>query len=97
MFEINFTPEAIEDLRSFKKAERKKILDLLESRLRFEPTIETRNRERLRPNQIAEWELRVDSFRVFFDVDLKSRLIQVKAVGYKRGSRLFFRGEEYEL
>ena len=97
MFKITFTPEAIEDLRWFKKAERKRILEELESQFSYEPAVETRNRKRLRPNRLAEWELRVGRFRVFFDIDPENRLIKVEAVGYKRGSRLFIHGKEYEL
>ena len=97
MFEIAFTPEAIEDLRCFKKVERKQIIAELESQLSYEPAIETRKRKRLRPNKLAEWELRLNRFRVFFDIDPENRLIKVEAVGYKRGSRLFIHGREYEL
>ena len=97
MFEIKFTPDAIEDLRWFKKVERKQIIAELESQFSYEPAFETRNRKRLRPNKLAEWELRLDRFRVFFDMDEVNRLIQVQAVGYKRGSRLFIQGKEYEL
>ena len=97
MFQIHFTPDAIEDLRWFKKAEQRRILAELESQLIYEPAVETRNRKRLRPNQLAEWELRLDRFRMFFDMDEENLLIQVQAVGYKRGSRLFIQGKEYEL
>ncbi|MBI3894740.1 MAG: type II toxin-antitoxin system RelE/ParE family toxin [Acidobacteria bacterium] len=97
MFKITFTPEAIEDLRWFKKAERRRILAELESRLSSEPAVETRNRKRLRPNRLAEWELRVDRFRVFFDTDQENQLIKVEAVGYKRGSCLYIQDREYEL
>lgn len=97
MFEIQFTADAIEDMRWFKKGERKQIIAELESQLGYEPATETRNRKRLRPNKIAEWELRLERFRVFFDMDPQNRLIKVEAVGYKRGSRLFIHGKEYEL
>ena len=97
MFRIEFTPEAIEDLRWFKKTERKQIMAMLEGRLSHEPATETRNRKRLRPNQLAEWELRVDRFRVFYDIDTEKQLIKVEAVGYKEGSRLFIHGKEYVL
>lgn len=97
MFEIAFTEGAIEDLRTFKRAERRKILAELESQLAFEPTVETRNRKKLRPNKLAEWELRIDRFRVFYDVGQDDLLIKVEAVGYKRGNRLFIGGKEYEL
>jgi len=97
MFQITFTPEAIEDLRWFVKPDRKSIVAEIEMQLRHEPTVETRNRKRLRPNQLAEWELRCGGFRVFFDVEEVDRLIKVIAVGYKEGSRLFIHGREYTL
>jgi len=97
MFQITFTPQAIEDLRLFKKIDQKQIVAMLEEQLSQEPAIETRNRKRLRPNQLAEWELRVDRFRVFYDIDSENQLIKVEAVGYKEGSRLFIHGKEYQL
>ena len=97
MFRITFTPEAIEDLRWFIKVDRKSIMEEIETQLRCEPAVETRNRKRLRPNQLAEWELRFGGFRIFFDVEEENRLIQVIAVGYKEGSRLIIRGREYPL
>ena len=97
MFEIRFTPEAIEDIRSFRRHERKRIIDQTEIQLKHQPAEETRNRKRLRPNQIAEWELRIDKFRVFYDVDEQEQLVKVEAVGYKEGGVLFIHGEEYEL
>lgn len=97
MFQIKFTEDAIEDLRRFKKVERKQIVTELESGLTHEPAVETRDRKRLRPNQLAEWELRIDRFRVFFDIDQENRLIKIVAVGYKIGSRLFIHGRQYQL
>jgi len=74
MFQISFTPEAIEDLRWFIKVDRKSIMEEIETQLLHEPSTETRNRKRLRPNQLAEWELRSGGFRVFFDVERGSAL-----------------------
>jgi len=97
MFEIRFTEGAIEDLKDFRTAERRHIVLELETRLAHDPTVETRNRKRLRPNKLAEWELRLGRFRVFYDVDTEKQLIKVEAVGYKRAHRLFIRGEEYQV
>ena len=69
----------------------------IESSLNYEPNRETRNNKRLRPNQLAEWELRADRFRVFYDIDAENRAVKIEAVGHKRGNRLFLRGEEFEL
>ena len=42
-------------------------------------------------------ELRIDRFRIFYDVIQGDLLIKIEAVGYKRGNRLFIGGNEYEL
>ena len=96
-FDIELTLEAFEDLRGFRKREQIQIVAGIEVRLRHDPELETRNRKRLRPNQLCEWELRIGPYRVFYDVDLEKRCVKVEAIGYKRGSRLYLHGEEYEL
>jgi mRNA-degrading endonuclease RelE of RelBE toxin-antitoxin system len=97
MFEIKLTEEAIEDLRWFKKTEQAYILDELEAAVSKEPAAETRNRKRLRPNQLAEWEVRIGDFRVFYDIDQESKLIKIQAAGYKERNKLLIRGKEYKL
>jgi len=54
---------------------------------------ETRNRKRLRPNDVAEWELRVDKFRIFYNADRETLIVSIQAVGFKIGNLLFVRGE----
>ena len=97
MFQIEFTPEAVDDLRSLRKHDRQLIVTTIEEQLSHQSTRETRNRKRLRPNQLAEWELRVGDYRVFYDVDEGNAMIKIEAVGRKQGSKLFLHGEEYEL
>ena len=97
MFAIRFTPEAIEDLRCYVKPDRKRIVDGIESSLKHEPGRETRNNKKLRPNRLAERELRVGRFRVFYDVDERGALVKIEAVGHKRGNRLYVQGEEFQL
>ncbi|MDY6785014.1 MAG: type II toxin-antitoxin system RelE/ParE family toxin [Cyanobacteriota bacterium] len=67
-----------------------------------EPTVETKKRKRLRPNQVAEWELRIGKYRVFYDVlnDLDGeivKIVKVEAVGFKQHNKLFIRGKEFDL
>ena len=97
MYEIRFTPEALDDLKALRKSEQKEILDGIDTQLEHEPAVETRNRKRLRPNDVAEWELRVGRFRVFYDVREEVKVVRVEAVGHKDGNKLFIQGEEYEL
>lgn len=95
MYQIDLTPEAAEDLESMRKFDARRVVAAIESQLRHEPALETRNRKRLRPNTLAEWELRVDVFRVFYDV--RDEAVRIIAVGVKQGNELFIHGERYEL
>jgi mRNA-degrading endonuclease RelE of RelBE toxin-antitoxin system len=97
MFQIEFTPEAVEDLRLLRRYDQQQIIAVVETQLAHQPDQETRNRKRLRPNQLAEWELRVGTFRIFYDIDEEAAMVKVEAVGYKQGSTLFVHGEEYQL
>ena len=45
----------------------------------------------------AERELRIDRFRVFFDIDEGNAVVKIEAIGDKRGNRLYVRGEEFQL
>jgi len=97
MFEIAFTPSAFDDLSLFRITDRRIILDGIEEQLAHQPHVVTRNRKRLRPNRVAEWELRIGKFRVFYDLSVVEQWVEVKMVGHKLDNRLVVRGEEYEL
>jgi mRNA-degrading endonuclease RelE of RelBE toxin-antitoxin system len=97
MYEIGYTSQATEDLRWFKKREQIIILDGVDTNLRYEPTVVTRNRKPMRPNETAEWELWLGDFRVLYNVDELVRIVEIQRVGEKRGSRLLFGGVEEEL
>ena len=97
MHKIELTPEASDDLASLRRFDQARVVNELESQLAHEPTTETRNRKRLRPNQLAESVLRVDRFRVFYYVFPESEIVKIIAIGFKEGNDLFIRGERYEL
>lgn len=97
MFEIRYTPEAVEDLKQFDRRDQRRIMDQIDLSLRHEPERETRNNKVLRPNQLAERELRIDRFRVFYDIEEGTAVVKIEAIGHKRGNRLYIRGEEFQL
>ena len=97
MYEIEFTPEAFEDLKAFRKFEQNTIIDSIEAQLKHEPMVETRQRKQLRPNDVAEWELRLGKFRVFYNVEEAALMVSIEAVGFKTGNLLFIRGEKRDL
>jgi mRNA-degrading endonuclease RelE of RelBE toxin-antitoxin system len=76
MFGIEFTPEALDDLRLLRKGDQQRIIAGIESELPHQADQETRNRKRLRPNAPAEWELRIGSFRVFYDMDEENQMVK---------------------
>ncbi len=96
-FQIRFTPRARDELRSFRKNEQKQVLEAVKIQLLQEPTLIIRNRKKLRPNELAEWELRIGNFRVFYDVDEVEQIVSIRALGYKIGSRLKIDGKEFDL
>jgi mRNA-degrading endonuclease RelE of RelBE toxin-antitoxin system len=97
MFQIAFTLSARRHLGGLRRYDSKRLLDAIESQLSHRPAQETRNRKRLRPNELAEWELRIGRFRVFYDVLVPAGVVKVEAVGYKEGNQLFISGKEYDL
>jgi mRNA-degrading endonuclease RelE of RelBE toxin-antitoxin system len=97
MFTIDLSDDALEELRQFRKRDSTIILDEIERQLTYQPNVETRNRKPLRAHPLGEWELRVDKFRVFYDIDTENETVLVKAVGVKSGNKLFMRGKEFSL
>jgi mRNA-degrading endonuclease RelE of RelBE toxin-antitoxin system len=95
---IEFSAPAKDHLSSLRANLRRHALDEIERQLTFEPEVATRHRKRLRPNVLAEWELRVGTLRVYYLVAGESkRIVSVVAVGEKRGNRVFIGGEELKL
>ena len=51
------------------------------------------------PNELANWELRIQRFRAFYDVidNEDGQVVKVKAVGHKEHDTLYIAGQEVEL
>ena len=97
MYQIEYTPQAIEDLKYFKKHEQQQILSEIPVQLRYEPSVETRNRKRTRPNSIAGWELRIAEFRVFYNVEEQVQIVEIKRISEKEGNTFLFRGQQEDV
>jgi mRNA-degrading endonuclease RelE of RelBE toxin-antitoxin system len=98
-FEIEFTQVAADHVRAYRKFDQQLILDAIAEQLTHEPATETRHRKRLGENEMSDWELRVQKFRVFYDVILeeKRQTVKIKAVGHKEHNTLFIGGREVKL
>jgi mRNA-degrading endonuclease RelE of RelBE toxin-antitoxin system len=96
-YTIEYAASAEGDIAYFRKYEQMVIVDAIDDQLIYEPSLETRNRKVLDPNPLAAWELRIGRYRVFYDVDVATRLVLVKAVGWKEHNTLYIRGKAYVL
>jgi mRNA-degrading endonuclease RelE of RelBE toxin-antitoxin system len=68
-YEIVFSPRAIEDMRRLRADDRSNILGAIENHLRHQPNKLSRTRiKRLRGLREPEYRLRVDEFRVYYDL-----------------------------
>jgi mRNA-degrading endonuclease RelE of RelBE toxin-antitoxin system len=68
-FDIILAPEAVQDLRRLKAAQRSSVKAALEEHLRHQPTRLSRSRiKRLRGMSRPQYRLRVGTLRVFYDV-----------------------------
>jgi mRNA-degrading endonuclease RelE of RelBE toxin-antitoxin system len=97
MYQIQYNQDAVEDLKSFRKSDQQRILEGIEQQLRYEPTIETRNRKLMRANEFAEWELRLGGFRVLYNVEEEVSIVDIQRVAEKRGNAFFLRGIQEDL
>jgi mRNA-degrading endonuclease RelE of RelBE toxin-antitoxin system len=96
-FVPEFTESALDDLRFFRKYEQNIITEQIRAQLMYEPGKETRNRKPMEANALADWELRIGDYRVFYDIDDAAATVKIKAIGCKEHNRLFIRVMEYEL
>ena len=100
-FTLVFAPQVAEHLDSVPRKHHGLLRRAIHEQLTHAPTIATRNRKLLeQPAPFrATWELRCgpdNRFRVFYDVDVTSRTVEVLAIGVKDRARLLIAGEEYQ-
>ena len=69
-YEIILSPEAVQDMKLLDAYQRTKIKDLIEVHLRHEPTKTSKSRiKRLRGLRRPQYRLRLDDFRIFYDIE----------------------------
>jgi mRNA-degrading endonuclease RelE of RelBE toxin-antitoxin system len=98
VYRIEYSPEAIDHLRTCTARQRAIIIDAIERQLTYQPTAETTNRKPMRPNPLAPWELRMGSLRVYYEVaEHAEPLVYIRAVGITQRNRVICGGEEMRL
>jgi hypothetical protein len=94
-YRIDYGLEARIDLREIGK-DRSGTIDAIEAQLRGEPTKQTRNRVEADPNPFGRYELRVQPYRVYYNVDEDTQTVRIEAVIYKPRETAHRRGREVE-
>ena len=89
VFTISYAESVAKDLAAVRAFELRQLLDQIDRQLSYEPARETRNRKILRgltppwEHVVPVWELRVNQYRVFYDVDDAAGRVIVRAVRRK--------------
>jgi len=80
-FQIEYSPEAAAEIEALRTFEARKIIDTIEHHLRHGPKTESRSRiKKMRAPFWSEFRLRIDDFRVYYDVDDQERLVRILRV-----------------
>jgi mRNA-degrading endonuclease RelE of RelBE toxin-antitoxin system len=88
-YEILIHETAAEEIEKLRSYDQRAVMDGIEEHLSHQPQVRTRCRkclESLTPrfeHVLPVWELRVGSFRVFYDVDEAENQVHVRAVRHK--------------
>lgn len=92
-YKITITTEAEAHLRALPVRDQRVVETAVLTRLTQHPATPTRAIKRLRPNPLAEYELRAGDLRVLYNVEAAEVVLLV--VGRKVGNKLVVKGEEF--
>jgi mRNA-degrading endonuclease RelE of RelBE toxin-antitoxin system len=97
VYRVVLSDAAVRQLMRVPKGKRSLIKDGIREHLaKTDPLRASRNKFRLRrPSEHAEFELRVDPWRVFYRV--RGNVVEVVLIGEKTGDKLVIEGEEFIL
>jgi mRNA interferase RelE/StbE len=90
---ITITEDAERQFRALSARDQRTLEAAILARLQHQATISTKALKRLRPNPLAEFELRVGDLRALYNVEGDEVVILI--VGRKVGNRLIVEGEEF--
>ena len=93
-FRITITEIAEQQLLALPAHDQRRLQAAIAARLVYQPTTQTRAVRRLRPNPVAEWELRAGDLRALYNVE-GDEVVVIVIVGRKVGNKLVVDGEEF--
>ena len=89
LYQILLSRIAETHLQRLTAREQSIVIDNISQQLTYEPTVETRNRKRMRSNPLASWELRIGELRVYYDVEEDPEpSVEIIAIGVKERNQV---------
>ncbi len=67
-YQILFSEEVNAHLQFLTVHDQGIVIDAIEEQLLYQASVPTRNRQPMRPNDIATWKLRIGNLRVYYDI-----------------------------
>lgn len=93
MFDIVLKPMALSALKGMKRYHAKRVLDGIQRHLQHEPERPSKTSiKRLRGKQQATFRLRVEDYRVYYDVEEDT--VTVTAILHKSETGMFYEGKD---
>jgi mRNA-degrading endonuclease RelE of RelBE toxin-antitoxin system len=97
-YRIEYSAQAVNHLRLLPARQRALVIGAVDEQLTHQPSVETRNRKRMRPNPVAPWELRVGQLRAYYDiVETPEPTVFIRAIGVKKRNQVVIGGEVMDL
>lgn len=93
---LEILPSALNDLGYFQKFDQVAVVKAMEQKLRRDPTKLSTNLKALKPNPLAQYQLRiVGRFRALYNVSPERCAVTLVLIGEKIGNKLFVQGKEF--
>src|SRR5262245_46501766 len=97
VWKVALARSVIGDLQWFGRKEGRKVLQAAQERLATDPQEDSRNMKSLRPNPVAQRELRLfGNYRLLFNLSESAQTVTIVLAGEKRGNALLVRGKEFQ-
>jgi mRNA interferase RelE/StbE len=86
-YAIEFESDALADLKALRKSDQVKVLQAIDIHLTHEPTKQSKSRiKRLRSGTQPPYRLRIDEFRLYYDVRVEASVVTIYGIVAKEHS-----------
>ena len=88
-YQLIFAQEAETHLKCLSVRNQRILIDAIAEQLPYQPNVPTRNRQPMRPNDVATWRLRIGNLRVYYDIEEEpDQVVRILAIGVKERNQV---------